>query len=796
MRPALEALEDRTTPAMPPHIPGDTATLFAEGFAETYTVTATGDPTPVLAVEGTLPAGVTFDPATGQLGGVAAPGTIGRYEITLTATNSVATHRQPFALTVGTAPVFTSPPGATFYSGFARGFTVTTAGSPYPTITLTGTLPTGVSFTPGNGFLSGTPAPGTEGTYPLTLTSHNGIGGTFTQSFTFEVQTGAFPGISTPQTARFAAGTGGTFQLARTGNPVPALSFTGTLPADTTFDAATGVLTVGPGAPAGTYPLTFTAASLLGGFNQGFALVVGNGPAFTSPAGAAFLAGQASSFGVYATGFPQPTFAVTAGSLPPGIALDPSGFLAGTSSAVGVYPVTITASNGVNPAAAQLFVLTIGTGPAITSFSSATLSNSTGGTFAVTASGLPAPALTLTGTLPPGAAFDPATGLLTVAPGTPVGTYALTVTATNVLGYAFGPLTLTVQVAPVIASPTPLPPRLSVGGAPGGTAVYDTTTGGVYATTPTATPNPFPGLGVVVRSATADVNGDGKPDTITITGPGTPVRFAVVSGADNATLLVAPTAPFLGSESFAGGGFVSAGDVTGDGRADIVVTPDQGGGPRVMVFSLPATGGLTIRADFLGIDDPNFRGGARTAVGDVNKDGRPDVAVTAGFLGGPRAALFDGATLLAARAKLVPDFFAFPGADAVTLRNGAYVALGDLTGDGFADLVFGGGPGGAPRVFVLSGALVTAGNVTGAQAAPVANFFVGNNSSDRGGVRVAASDANGDGRADLVAGSGAGAPARVRVYPGQSVAGGGEPGAYQDLVPFAGQVLLDGVYVG
>jgi len=796
MRPALEALEDRATPAAAPFIPGPTATLFGEGLAAAYTVTATGDPAPTLGVVGALPAGVTFDPATGQLAGIAATGTTGRYEITLTATNSVATHSQPFALTVGTAPVFASNPGATFYSGFGRGFTVTTAGSPYPTITLTGTLPPGLTFTPANGFLSGTAAPGSEGTYPLTITADNGIGGPFAQAFTLDVQTGLFPGIGSPQTARFAAGVGGTFPIVRTGNPAPALSFTGTLPGGASFDATTGVVTVGPSVPAGTYTLTFTAASPLGAFNQGFALVVGDGPAFTSPSSAAFRTGQPGSFGVAATGFPQPTFAVTAGGLPPGVALDPSGLLAGTSNAAGVYPVTITATNGVNPAAAQLFVLTIGSAPAITSFDSVALSSSTGGTFAVSAVGLPVPALALAGTLPPGAAFDPATGLLTVAPGTPVGTYALTVTAANALGYSAHTLALTVQTAPVISSPTPLPPRLSVGGTPGGTAVFDPITGGHYATTPTATPNPFPGLGVVVRSATADVDGDGKPDTIAVTGPGTPVRFAVISGADNATLLVAPTAPFPGSESFSGGGYVSAGDVTGDGRADIVITPDQGGGPRVMVFSLPANSGLMLRADFLGIDDANFRGGARTAVGDVNKDGRPDVAVAAGFLGGPRAALFDGATLLSVRAKLVPDFFAFPGADAVTLRNGAFVALGDLTGDGFADVVFGGGPGGAPRVFVLSGALVSAGNVSGAQAGPVANFFVANDSADRGGVRVAAADANGDGRADLVAGSGAGAPARVRVYPGQAVTGNGEPGAFQDLVPFAGQVLLDGVYVG
>ena len=214
------------------------------------------------------------------------------------------------------------------------------------------------------------------------------------------------------------------------------------------------------------------------------------------------------------------------------------------------------------------------------------------------------------------------------------------------------------------------------------------------------------------------------------------------------------------------------------------------------MFSRNADGSTTVRANFLGIDDANFRGGARAALGDVNRDGTPDVAVAAGFGGGPRTAVFGGPSVLAgAPARLVNDFFAFPGTDALNLRNGAFVSIGDVTGDGFGDLIFGGGPGGAPRVFVLSGALVTAGNVTGAQAAPVANFFVANNSNDRGGARVGVVDANGDGRADLAVGSGIGAPARVRVYLAQNVTPNGEPTPFQDLFPFTGEVLTDGIYV-
>jgi hypothetical protein len=60
------------------------------------------------------------------------------------------------------------------------------------------------------------------------------------------------------------------------------------------------------------------------------------------------------------------------------------------------------------------------------------------------------------------------------------------------------------------------------------------------------------------------------------------------------------------------------------------------------------------------------------------------------------------------------------------------VAAGDLDGDGFADLVAGGGPGGGPRVTAFAGReLVASGG-----AETLADFFAGD-PADRGGVRVA-----------------------------------------------------------
>jgi uncharacterized delta-60 repeat protein len=329
----------------------------------------------------------------------------------------------------------------------------------------------------------------------------------------------------------------------------------------------------------------------------------------------------------------------------------------------------------------------------------------------------------------------------------------------------------------------------------GGAVEYIPSGTGIYFTNPSFTLAPFGAFSGNVRTAIGDVNGDGVQDTVVVSGPGISVRFAVVSGVDNKTLLVPPTAPFAGSTDFTGGCFVSVGDFDGDGHAEIVVTPDQGGGSRVSIYSL-LSGTLFLRANFLAFPgDANFRGGVRPAVGDVNGDGVPDLAIAAGFLGGPRIGLFGGKTLFTTQDHLVNDFFAFPGDDAVRLRNGVYIAAGDVNGDGFADLIFGGGPGGAPRVFVMSGQLLMAGG-SAAYSSPIANFFVADNSTDRGGIRVAAADADGDNKAEVAVGTGQNVVGRARVYFGRNFIGTGEPAGFQDFDPFNSSVLADGIYVG
>jgi hypothetical protein len=85
--------------------------------------------------------------------------------------------------TVDEAPQITSPDSTTFTENTEGEFMVIAAGTPQPTISESGALPHGVTYS--NGVLSGTPTQ--RGSFPITFTAQNGVGEESVQHFTLTV---------------------------------------------------------------------------------------------------------------------------------------------------------------------------------------------------------------------------------------------------------------------------------------------------------------------------------------------------------------------------------------------------------------------------------------------------------------------------------------------------------------------------------------------------------------------------------------------------------------------------------
>ena len=260
-------------------------------------------------------------------------------------------------------------------------------------------------------------------------------------------------------------------------------------------------------------------------------------------------------------------------------------------------------------------------------------------------------------------------------------------------------------------------------------------------------------FGKAVANA-GDVDGDGVNDLIV----GAPMRNVgvytwagsayVYSGATGLLIHQFDGAAFGG---FFGESVAGAGDVDGDGLADLVVGAwftDPGGKPEagsVFVYS-GATGNLLHRFDGFAMGDR--LGTSVAGAGDFDGDGSPDV-VAGAYRASPfvlpapgSAYVFSGTT-----GALLAQFDGESNLDWFGYRVGN---AGDVNGDGLTDLIVSGkentllnGPTYAGTAFVYSGS-----------SGDLLCRFDGTASGERMGTSVAcAGDLDGDGLDDLIVGA-------------------------------------------
>lgn len=237
--------------------------------------------------------------------------------------------------------------------------------------------------------------------------------------------------------------------------------------------------------------------------------------------------------------------------------------------------------------------------------------------------------------------------------------------------------------------------------------------------------------------AMADVDGNGRDEIIVGAGPGGGPQVRVFRQDGKFTgWQIFPFHP-----NFRGGVDVAAGDIDGDGKAEIIVSQASAGQAWVKVYNYDKN--FTILSNFLAYA-PEFEGGAHVASGDIDGDGQDEIVTGAGLGGGPHVRAFEGSG-----SPMGIELFPF----SMSFRGGVDVAVGNVDGGDCEEIIVGQAQFGQAWVKTYKTN----------QAKQVLGEFLAYPSSHKEGVNLAAGDIDNDGEDEIVTGTGGNGP-QVRAF--------------------------------